>query len=367
MRKLPWKKILSVTLWLLIGVGVLVLSGAALIKKGKHACKGVNVTLLTPAELVFVNETDIRQLLENTFQITGKEISRLPLRSMELMLENNPWIARAEIYIDNNDSLQANLHERLPIARVFTLQQKSYYIDSMGVQLPLSDRLVARVPVFTDFPSDQPVLSVPDSMLLRDIISISKKIATDSFWMAQVSQIAIVPGNHFELYPITGRPIIRLGDGGDLDEKFQKLNAYFTTDYFKMGYAQYPVIDVQFKRQLIGIRHPEGMLDSTQFFRAVQGIDVKSGQLMVTAEKTEKNMPKANGNNHPNQATITNVSHSVSKDKNIQKSYNKSTNPALSKEALQQKQPVSGTKKVNTPPAKTNPLKVNQQNQPGNH
>lgn len=367
MRKLPWKKILSVTIWLLIGVGVLVLSGAALINKGKHACKGINVTLLTPAELVFVNETDIRQLLEKTFQITGKEISRLPLRSMELMLENNPWIAKAEIFVDNNDSLQANLHERLPIARVFTLQQQSYYIDSMGVKLPLSDRLVARVPVFTDFPSDQPVLSVPDSMLLRDMIAISKKIAADSFWMAQISQIAIVAGNHFELYPITGRPIIRFGDGGDLTEKFQKLNAYFTTDYFKMGYTQYPVIDVQFKRQLIGIRHPDGMMDSTQFYQAVQGIDLKANQLKVTAEAGEKNVLETKSSGTRNQPANSNISPSVSKDKNIQKSYNKSTNPALSKEALQQKQPVSGAKKVNTPPAKTSQLKVNPKNQTGNH
>ncbi|MBU3744152.1 MAG: hypothetical protein FGM61_06320 [Sediminibacterium sp.] len=352
MRKLPWKKILSVTLWLLIGVGVLVLSGAALIKKGQHACKGINVTLLTPAELVFVNEADIRQLLEKTFQITGKEISKLPLRSMELMLENNPWIAKAEIFVDNHDSLHANLHERLPIARVFTLQQQSYYIDSMGVKLPLSDRLVARVPVFTDFPSDQPVLSVPDSLLLQDMIAISKKIAADSFWMAQISQVAIVAGNHFELYPITGKPIIRLGDGVDLDEKFQKLNAYFTTDYFKMGYAQYPVIDVQFKRQLVGIRHPDGILDSTQFYRAVQGIDSKANQLNATAEQGEKNVSETKTNNIRNQPGNMNISPSVSKDKNIQKSYNKSTNPALSKEALQQKQPVSGAKKVNISPAK---------------
>lgn len=354
MRKLPWKKIVSVTIWLLIGVGVLVLSGAALIKKGKHACKGIRVTLLTSSELVFVNETDIRQLLEKTFQITGKEISRLPLRSMELMLENNPWIAKAEIYIDNKDILQANLHERTPIARVFTLQQQSYYIDSMGVQLPLSDRLVARLPVFTDFPSDQPVLSVPDSMLLHDMIAISKKIAADSFWMAQISQIAIVAGNHFELYPITGRPIIRLGDGGNLDEKFQKLNAYFTTDYFKMGYTLYPVIDVQFKRQLIGIRNPERMLDSTQFYQAVQGIDARASQLKVTPELAVKNIPEISVTQQRVQANNMHVSPSVSKEKNIQKTYNKTPNSALSKEALQQKQPISGIKKVKNPPAKKN-------------
>jgi hypothetical protein len=49
---------------------------------------------------------------------------------------------------------------------------------------------------------------------------------------------------------------------------------------------------------------------------------------------------------------------SVSKDKNIQKNYNKSTNPALSNEALLKKKPVSTDKKPTTK-SNTNPVKTN--------
>lgn len=348
MRNWPWKKIMITTAWILFGAGVMVVFGAAMRKKATHTCKQIEVVLKTPTTEVFIDEKDIRQLLENTFHITGTEISKLPLRSMELLLENNPWIADAEIFIDNNDLLHARIEERQPIARIFTIQQNSYYVDSTGIQLPLSDKMVARVPVFTDFPSDQPLLSVPDSLLMQDILSISRYIATDSFWMAQVSQVAIVAGNHFEIYPLTGRPVIRLGDGKNLPEKFHKLDAYFRSDYFKTGYTEYPMIDVQYQRQLIGIRNTGSGVDSTRFYQAVQGINQQAAQLsepVSSSEKTQQTRPVAKT---PAVDKDLHASGSISKDKNIQKSYNKSTVPALSNEALLKKKSVSVEKKPTT-------------------
>ena len=350
MRNWPWKKIFITTAWILFGTGVMVVFGAAMSKKGQHTCKGIEVVIKTATTDVFIDEKDIRQLLEQTFHITGTAISKLPLRSMELLLENNPWIADAEIFVDNNDQLHAKIEERQPIARIFTIQQHSYYIDSAGVQLPLSEKMVARVPVFTDFPSDQAVLSVPDSLLMQDILSISRYIAADSFWMAQVSQIAIVAGNQFEIYPLTSRPIIRMGNGNNLAEKFHKLDAYFRSDYFKLGYTIYPLIDVQYTRQLIGIRNAANGVDSTRFYQAVQGINQQAAQLSEPEIALAKALtPPSSGKETAKGKNLDAVG-SVSKDKNIQKNYNKSTNPALSNEALLKNKPVSTDNKPTTKP-----------------
>jgi len=355
MRNWPWKKIFITTAWILFGTGVMIVFGAAMSKKGQHACTGIEVVLKTPTTDVFIDEKDIRELLEQTFHITGTAISKLPLRSMELLLAHNPWIADAEIFVDNNNQLHAKIEERQPIARIFTLQQNSYYLDSAGVQLPLSDKLVARVPVFTDFPSDQAVLSVPDSLLMEDILSISRYISADSFWMAQVSQIAIVAGNQFEIYPLTGRPIIRLGNGTNLAEKFQKLDAYFRSDYFKLGYTLYPVIDVRYLRQLIGIRNEANGVDSTRFYQAVQGINQRATQLSEPEVTPTKALTPPTSGKEAAIAKNSAAVGSVSKDKNIQKNYNKSTNPALSNEALLKKTPVSTDKKPTTKPT-TKPI-----------
>lgn len=334
MRKISWKKVIIRSCWILLGIGVMVILGAAMISQYKQPCKGIKVTIETNnTNLLFIDEKEVATLLDSTFSATGKAISQLPLRSMELMLERNPWIANAEIFVDNNRLLQVSIVERAPIARIFTLQGNSYYIDSTGVKLPLSSNMTARVPVFTDFPSDQQVLSSPDSSLMADIINISRHLAADSFWNAQVSQVAILPASQFELFLLTGTPSILLGDASGLTEKFQKLDAYFHSDYFTMGYGRYSKINVQYKRQLIGIKADSArhktLIDSAGFYRAVEGIESGINQLNAA----EKNPQVQAGISAP--ATKENVTEKVliSKDKNIEKSYNKSTNLALSKKA----------------------------------
>jgi cell division protein FtsQ len=273
---------------------------------------------------------------------------------MELLLERNPWIADAEIYLDNNRIIHAVIRERLPIARIFTMQEHSFYIDSAGVHLPLSDKMATRVPVFTDFPSDQPVLAKPDSLLFADIIAISKYIAADSFWMAQVSQIAILPGNQFEMYLLTGTPTILLGDASDLTEKFHKLDAYFRSDYFKMGYGKYGKLSAQYRRQLIGIRadslRQRASIDSAGFYRALQGIEQGVAQ-QTMAGKNLSELPVAT----TPAATANSLTKTlISSDKNIEKSYNKSRDSALSNKAQlrSNKTGRQGSAKINPPQQK---------------
>jgi len=59
---------------------------------------------------------------------------------MESLLEKNVWIKDAQLFFDNNGILRVSVTEREPIARVFTREGNSFYIDSSGVQLPLSDK-----------------------------------------------------------------------------------------------------------------------------------------------------------------------------------------------------------------------------------
>ena len=42
--------------------------------------------------------------------------------------------------------LKVNVDESEPIARIFTAMGKSFYIDSTGKRLPLSDKISAKLP-----------------------------------------------------------------------------------------------------------------------------------------------------------------------------------------------------------------------------
>jgi cell division protein FtsQ len=157
------------------------------------------------------------------------------------------------MWFDNRNVLHVEVYEREPIARIFTTAGNTFYIDSTEKKLPLSDRLSARVPVFTGF-IDKKVYSAKDSLLLTDIKNIATYISNDPFWMSQVAQIDITPERNFELSPVVGNHLIKLGNGKDFEKKFSRLMVFYKQVLAQKGFDAYTTIDVQYAGQVVGTR-----------------------------------------------------------------------------------------------------------------
>ena len=117
--------------------------------------------------------------------------------------------------------------------------------------MPLSDKLTAKVPVFTGFPERKTIMK-KDSLLLKDISEISQVILNDPFWMAQVSQIDITKEGLMEMIPTVGNHLIKLGNGDDIEKKLHRLYVFYKNVLSKTGFETYKVIDVQYAGQVIG-------------------------------------------------------------------------------------------------------------------
>jgi len=249
------RKILFVMLWVCIGGGLLTLLIAAISKKNREDCTDYTITIKNSAENLFIDANDIRKLLKSGagFEIKGKKISEINLKKLEQLLRNNVWIRKAEMWFDNRNVLHVEVYEREPIARIFTTAGNTFYIDSTEKKLPLSDRLSARVPVFTGF-IDRKVYSAKDSLLLTDVKNIATYIKNDPFWMSQVSQISITPERNFELSPVIGDHLIKLGNGKDIEKKFNRLMTFYKQVLAQKGFDSYTTIDVQYAGQVVGTR-----------------------------------------------------------------------------------------------------------------
>jgi cell division protein FtsQ len=266
MRKYNWKKILINTCWILAGAGTMVLLGAAMQTKNRKTCTNINIEITGAERHMFIDEKDVLQLLNAAGQVVGTASAALDLRQMERNVEQNPWVSNAEMFIDNNRVLQVRLEERQPVARVFNLQGESFYLDSAGLRLPLSDKLSARVPVFTGFPSNKPVLAHPDSLVLQDLVAIGKYILADSFWMAQVAQVDIIPGGTYELIPVLGDHTIAIGNAEDLQGKFSRLYTFYRKAWIQNGINTYEKLDVQYDKQVVAVRKgtTKALMDSAR-------------------------------------------------------------------------------------------------------
>ena len=251
------KRIFGNVLWSLLGMGTVILLGAAISKKNNMRCRGIDITIRGVQNNFFIDKKEVQNIIEkiNGGKAEGKGLRLLNLSQMETVLQKNEWIKKAELFFDNNEILRVDITEREPVARVFTKGGAlSFYIDTSLTILPLSDKFSARVPVFTNFPSDKNLLVKEDSALLKEIKNISNYILSDPFWMAQIDQIDITENRTFEMIPKVGNQIIAFGSGENYQQKFDNLLIFYKQVLTKVGWNKYSKINVQYKGQIVAVK-----------------------------------------------------------------------------------------------------------------
>src|SRR5207249_9386158 len=137
------------SIWSLFVVGTFTLLIEYMKEKESKDCTDIKVNIEGAKDHVFVDAKDVMAIMTADGAGKGKEMSAINLRKIEEQLEKNAWIKNADLFFDNGQVLHAMIQEREPVARIFTLSGKSYYIDSSCKMLPLSDERSARVPMFT--------------------------------------------------------------------------------------------------------------------------------------------------------------------------------------------------------------------------
>jgi len=278
------RKVLFVLLWVVIGAGMITLLVAAIGRKKKEVCSDYVITIKAAEKNFFVDEKDILKLVSAATDgaIKGQPFSDIKMRKVEELLKENEWIQDAELWIDNKNVLNVTVTEREPVARVFTTTGNTFYIDSTTKRMSLSDKMSARVPVFTGFP-EKKIWSSKDSALMMDVKNIACYVKQDTFWNSQVSQLDIVNCGfncwQFEMIPVVGNHTAKFGNAENIDQKFGRLYTFYQQVLSKAGFDKYPVIDVQYKGQVVASKEkPTGAIDSVQLRRNVEKLLQQSRQ-----------------------------------------------------------------------------------------
>ena len=269
--KRPIYRILFFAGWLVLLGGIVTLLIAANRRNEKHLCKGVEVAIVG-GDKIFVKQEDVQRSIEKTAEgsLVKKNFGDINLTLLEKTLEANPWIRDAELYFDTKDVLHVTVTERAPVARVFTTAGTSFYMDSAGYKMPLLENYGLKLPVVTGFSASKR-WSVRDSALVKGIKNITRVIEASPFWNAQVGQIDITPAGKFELVPLIGSHVIKLGDGENVEDKLARLYLFYTAVLPKAGFAKYSALDVQFDGQVIGVKGAlQSPIDSIQLQKNIE-------------------------------------------------------------------------------------------------
>lgn len=250
-RKISVRRIMQavVTLVVVTGSVLAILSASQIQDKAKLA--GIDIRIKNE-QFGFIDKEEVKnQLLNNRhIDIAKTSMKKLDIRQMEDIMNANPWIANAQLYIDNKHVLHVNITQRVPVARLFERNGNSYYLDHTLRSMPLSDKYIHYTTVVTNVPELK-----DDSFataLKAQVVALVKHVEHDSFWNAQVSQIIVTDDTTgFELVPILGEHRILFGDTNNMQQKFDHLLAFYKKVLNRIGWNKYQVLDVRFNGQVV--------------------------------------------------------------------------------------------------------------------
>jgi cell division protein FtsQ len=286
--KSPLKKFFTVLLWcMLCGSGLAILI-AAINAKNSSLCMGLEVEINGGGKAQFVNKKDLVSMLEieGLKDLLHKKTASIDLLKLEGLLRKNNWIRDAQLYFDNNQKLKIRIQERQPVARLFTVSGSSYLIDSGGVQMPLPERSVFRLPVFTGYPAEKFGLR-RDSALDCQIRDLAIFLNKDPFWSNQIQEVNISPSKTFSMTPLIGNQQIVFGDGSDYENKFHRLFIFYKQVISQTGFEKYTGINLAYANQVIAIKK-QGLISRADSIQARKNIM----EMIRIAQKMEADTSK---------------------------------------------------------------------------
>jgi cell division protein FtsQ len=267
-----WQKIVINILWSIAAAALIVLFVVSWKAKSEKQLTDIQVELVgESAQALFMDEIAIRSILNEQGVKAGIPIEKINLTQLEKFIEKTEWVKNAEFFINNKLVLEVKIEQRIPIARVFTASGTSFYIDNEGSRLPLKQLTVLNLPVFTGFPTDQPKLSRPDSVLLKDVLFFAKTIQKDSFFMAQVAQVNIEPNGTFQMVPTLGDHLVLLGTVDQLEDKLNRLFTFYKKVWLGSGVNAYQYIDCRFNHQVVALKKGLQPIQFTGDFKLLAG------------------------------------------------------------------------------------------------
>jgi len=259
-----YKKILNISLWVLLFGGITVLLGFAEEKRNTTICKAIDIRVMQNDTDFFITPADVRQLItDQQGELVGKTMNAINILKMEKMLAANPYIADAQIYATLDGNIELKISQKKPIVRIINSNNESYYLDSVGSVMPLSPNFTARTlvvngninePYSIYYGVSMKQMQTDTSMhtALVDIYKLSSYIYHNPFWKAQITQVYMDSAKDFCLVPRVGSQRIIFGDAGDIEQKFNKLWVLYKEGLNSTGkWNEYSTINLKYKYQIV--------------------------------------------------------------------------------------------------------------------
>ena len=188
-------------------------------------------------EPYFLTEEIVNKLLiQNNATVKKQAKSVIDLYKLEEQVLENPYVEKVSLFITIDGKLNTFIKQREPIARILS-GNSSYYVDSQGVKVPISENFSARVPVISGISNENEV---------SKLMVLLNKLVNDDFLSKEIIGIEFKDQNEYIFTVRSGNYRINFGDLTDIEKKTKKLKAFYSKVFLDSTIHKYKTINIKY-------------------------------------------------------------------------------------------------------------------------
>ena len=241
MKKFNWKNLwINARIVLMLGL-VLFLYSFTSNRNNARKTQKIVVEFVNKAELFVSYDTVNKLLIENGQHLKTIGTDKVVLNTLEKMLNQHDMIQKSEVFVSIDGVIKAMVTQRTPIARIFN-EEGSFYIDSKGTRMPLSEIQTARLPLVLGEITDR------NEMEMYDLLWF---IYNDDFLKKNITGIEILPSGSLRMTNRNYNYDIEFGKTIEVERKFDNYKAFFQKAVHDTLIDKYKIINLKFTQQVV--------------------------------------------------------------------------------------------------------------------
>ena len=259
------KKVIKIIFWVLFAVGLILIVFFASKENNNTVAKKPDISIHVEGENAFLTESELldRLIYKRLYQKNMK-VNVVTVKKIEAAIIKMEEVKKVRVYKNIGNSWNIDVELRNPIARIFTLSQKAYYLDDEGFTMGRSTLHTAHVLVFSGFITEimertsvKEIInndSLKSIRKLDDIYRISNYVCKDSLLNALIGQVYLEKNGDFILIPLVGKQTILFGSANSdevVADKFNRLKVFYKEGMPHEGWEKYNTIIVKYEGQIV--------------------------------------------------------------------------------------------------------------------
>ena len=201
-----------------------------------------------------ITEQNVLNMLAKSFgsSISQTALSEVEIDRMEKVVESDPFVQDAAVYVDQQNTLQLTIKQRNPVLRIMDTNGGNYYLDKEGKKMPVSSNYTARVLVVTGkLPPHTPDFLEKRSNLLKDVFTVWQQLDKDEFLRDFIQQLHVANNGDLLMSPLIGDQLIILGSTRHLEDKLERLKVFYKQAIPYEGWRKYKTINLKYNGQIV--------------------------------------------------------------------------------------------------------------------